>query len=258
MTVRHDRTLAVRIATSAMRVVLATTTVVVFAVAALLAMLMYVGGPAGFENLRRAEVPNVDSLLTLLEPVLLAQGKSGRVEFLGTCNALETEPLPGFRGIAKAPRYVPARSVEQLRATFRNEPRVRISESDTTIIVSVGDVPRTLLETRIPAVSFEVRERYVPDLAMGKIEAAPTVIEAQRTLGVGHAGFPLRIVHGIDHYDPTPRVPERFVDVSFAEAQDRIASAFGGVILYGACASPRRYFVEYVELPLTTDWFGTH
>lgn len=183
----------------------------------------------------------------MLKPML--GNKAGRIEFLGTCNPDDPTELPELpRPLAVGATKNGAQN-SSLKDVFRFEKQVRVQETRTTIRIVIGDVPRPILQTNFEVLQFNSTERTTPDLVLWRIMDSAEVALKGRKVGFERITPPFRRAFLREPADGLPSFPSRIEKVTLDDALTLLATTFHGIVIYGACSTPPRYAVEFVQLP---------
>jgi hypothetical protein len=189
----------------------------------------------------KASDRNEEAVFEHLQPVLNANALAGRLYYEGMCKTggerdiwfpeIETTASPIGTGLAA------------VRGVF--VPRISVEDARNGLVrITIGNVPRALLSTRLARVKLTPEDRYNALLAVRTIESAPEARDAMEMTGfnspITTMSFPITMpAPGLPH------LPEEMMDVTLDEALDMVARTFGGVVLYGACDRERRFFLQY-------------
>lgn len=109
--------------------------------------------------------------------------------------------------------------------------------------VRIGDVPDTILQTRIPKLIFDVVSQYNSAEAISAIGNAPEVIAAMRAHKIT---TPVLVIgrHVFTHPRASlPHMPEELSNVTKDQALDVVAKTWGDVVFHGACTKPATYVI---------------
>ena len=186
------------------------------------------------QNSPEEAIQNEKGVLRVLWPYIKSRGVAARIYYVADClRGSEAVLFPKvrvlpFKGSGNA-------SLETIRSTFRADARVAVDHDASGIIrVAIGDVPSTLLETRISAINLSPLGRYNDFLAIGAIESAPEISAAMRRLNLRVP----RMLFNVIPIQPTeglPHMPASMTKTTMDKALDQVAKSFGGIVLYGVC-----------------------
>ena len=190
-------------------------------------------------------------MVKYLGPLLRSAKKPARLYYFETCEANDSDPL-AFPRLTVRPPSNGKKGLDAVRDFFGDDKkRVSVLEGrDGIIRVNIGTVSTALLQTKIQLLTLRPDERYTADSAIVAITSTKEVEAAERRLGLD--GPPT--VYSISFQRPVkglPHLPAFMRDVTLEQALDAVASTFGGLVLYGECASRsgRHFFrVDWVEL----------
>jgi hypothetical protein len=134
-----------------------------------------------------------------------------------------------------------------VRSMFRHDPNVAVREDETGVVrIRIGEVPDTILKTRISRLSLDAESQYNVLSAIGAIESAPEVQSVMGKLGIS---VPTRYYHYrlLQPADDLPHLPAEILNVTMDQALDMIARTWGVIVFYGACAAPATYEVFFAD-----------
>jgi hypothetical protein len=184
-----------------------------------------------------------------LRPVLDEAKVAARIYYRGRCNAPDFKPyvvqhLP-FPELNTSNPLSLHRSLAAVRDIFRDDKNVVVRKSGKKIVtIEIGSPSIAILKTRISIVEFSREEQYDPEFAIGALLHSKEVGLAMDRLGMRPiVSFEDRI-SGYPRED-APHISSSLRDVTLDEALDTIATTFNGIVMYGACAEPRLFDVEF-------------
>ena len=141
---------------------------------------------------------SMGAVLRYLWPVLSSAGKTGRVYYRAVCPPdLRYYPLR-FPQIDVQPPSEIGTDLAIVQSIFRRDHDVAVTEDKNGIVrVRIGEVPDTVLRTRISTLSFNWDTQYNVLTAISAIESAPEVQSAMRTLKVSSTArvYNYRVLH---------------------------------------------------------------
>jgi hypothetical protein len=222
-------------------------------------IILMVGG-LGLQNLEASPLPpmgvetskvqtNIDPILDRLKPILKASGKVARIYYLGSCRKEGDFYWVSFPYVHVQNTSRSDMGLNAVRDVFRSEKDARVSEGPDGIIrIVIGQLPVTILETKISTVNFDQQQQYSANLALWRIEDNKEVGGAIRKLGIRRDGVPLRTTLGTEPAEGVPHLSASMVNLTLDQALDSVAKTFGGIVLYGVCTEPRFYTIHYVPL----------
>lgn len=185
---------------------------------------------------------NEDALIKPLQTALNTGGYVGRLYFQAACNPRISEydiRFPDFA--ARTPK---GRGVRAVRSVFSSSAPVTVIEDEGIARITLGTVPRAILNTRIRRLTLTPIDQYNAIMAIAAIQSAPEFRAAMDELGVRTPvttlSYPMQMpAPGLPH------LPEILTDITVDRALDEVARTFGGVVLFGACG--RVFFITNWE-----------
>lgn len=204
-------------------------------------------GCASAENPRAAYDMNThgtNAITRYLWPALASMKKSGRVYYAASCQTTGSD-FHLFSQLEMHPLVKTGTELAAIRSMFQTHDRVFAVEGPSGIVrITIGDVPTTLLSTKIGTLALKPLEQYNRTLAIAAIERTPEVRAAMGRLGVN----PLpRVVNElmVEPQEGLPHLPSTLRDITVDEALDAIVTSFGGIVYYGYCPKARLYDVVF-------------
>jgi hypothetical protein len=203
--------------------------------------------PKNRTDLLNLSLHNQDMLLHDLGPVLKATGGGGRLYVHSNCLG-DSEDLFFPRIEVKSGSNGKA-GLAAIRDIFAKSKDVTVAERQSGLIgIRIGDISNDLLGTRIHVLKFGPRQRYNYQDAIVAIISTKEVQTKMRELRMEVAP---RFVHYPILY-PNPKLrhlPASMTDLTMDEALDRVAQAFGGLIIYEECVgqNPIRLFSVHMH-----------
>lgn len=193
---------------------------------------------------------NVDTALGYIKPILKSEGKVARIYYLGACEKEGDYYAVSFPHVSvELPFKKDDTGLAAIREVFRNEPSVKVSEAaDGIVRIVVGQLPKTILDTKISSVTFDQDQQYTASLALTRIQSSKEVQQAKRVQGIQLDGAPLYMSAVKPPVAGAPHLNTSMTNLTLDQALDSVAKTFGGVVLYGVCTTPRFYTVHYVQL----------
>lgn len=188
---------------------------------------------------------NEKALLRYLWPVLKSSGKVGRVYYQIACQSHE-EQLISFPQVIVKPPIDGHTGYAAIRDIFRDDKRVSAVEDESGVVrIRIGNVPDTILGTKISALSLSSMEQYNYAFAIGATLNAPEVQTVIRQIGFHRPSIPYTMLV-VQPSNDEPHVLARMTNVSVDHELDAIAAAFKGIIFYGICPRSRLFNVFFV------------
>jgi hypothetical protein len=194
-----------------------------------------------------------ESVLKYLRPALMGSGGAGRIYYSMVC-ASEAEDGPlAFPEVKAGPPSKEKLGVTAVREIFKNDKQVKVSQDRSGMIrVMIGQPASSLLQTKIPSLSFKPDEQYNGELAIWAIFNAKEVEAAMRRLRLE---LPETIFSG-STTEPEegrifPHLPPSLKNVTIDQALDEVARAFGGIVIYESCtdaAGKRFVSIDFVAV----------
>lgn len=187
----------------------------------------------------------------LIDVLLSTNVDGARVYFESSCksdqkpNLLTMGSLPFPRiGIQPAPG---ARSpLVVARQMFLGASNVSTNTNDNGLfVIEIGNVNKSILETKIDSIRLNSAQRYNPQLAIEKILDFSTVQETENRLHLFLLSRPMdsQIV------SPAPgllHLPVQIRSTTLDKALDTVASTFHGIVIFGVCNEWGVYDVRFV------------
>ncbi len=176
---------------------------------------------------------NKRSLLRYLQPALQSFGGIARLNYATTCYAKDGSPMP-FPKITAQAAEPGTMGLAAIESVFRGDNRVLVKARAGMVDITVGDLPRGILETRIHFVRFERIEQYNPTMAINAIEST---VEVKLAMRQGGYEFPVVIsdMLVVTPEEGRPHLPRSLRELTVEQALDLIAKTFGGIPTYGVC-----------------------
>lgn len=222
-------------------------------VLALIAALQSLGGnelPDQRNDLRNSGERNRDVLVQSLAPALKPGGGAGRLYARAECWTKLGDGI-SFPRLELQSSSKEETGLAAIQDILRKNKEVTVAEGRSGIVgIWIGNVSKDLLETKIRFLMLDRVERYNVWWAISAIIQAKEV-EAQRLkLGMEDS---LTIIQG-RIFEPAPglrHLSASMKDVTVDEALDRVAQAFGGLVIYRECISAngtRLFSVDFVRI----------
>lgn len=203
--------------------------------------------PPASPDLRIAGEHAQSEFLNNLQLALKYTGKTGaRFYYRGTC-APPDEDLVIFPMIASRPPPHEISGLDAIRAIFPNDANVLVTEGPNELIrMNLGSPSADILLTNISNLSFPPLAQYNATLAIATIENSSDVKAAMASLGVRPV---LTMVHRavVSPAAGLPHLPSAATNMTVDELLNLVAKTFSGIVLYGACPSSNRFYVNFAE-----------
>jgi hypothetical protein len=198
-----------------------------------------------------ADEPRVERLMKYLRPVLERVGGAARIYHVGTCTPkgeLSLFPRLTLQSPSKG-----AVGLTAVREIVQRDRRVAILKDRSDMIrIYIGGQPSAILQTRIRSLKLKPDQQYTYWFAIEAIEKTKEVEAARKPgedafekLGGGQV-----VVSSILVPSPVkwlPHVPARMRDVTFDQALDSVAKAFGAVIIYDEWRGPHGALTSSID-----------
>lgn len=178
-----------------------------------------------------------EAVLRYLRPALLEAKKTGRLYYVTPCRDFEQYfPVPFPEVKAQAP--LSARpGLDAVREIFGADDRVTASEKPDGIIkVRIGEIPTTILQTKISFLRLKPGEQYDPTRAVWAFTGAKAVRAAMRKLDIEEPAVVFSLPLNLPS-KTAPHLPAVIRDVTLDEALDLVAKTFGAIVIFGECTS---------------------
>jgi hypothetical protein len=187
---------------------------------------------------------NKRSLLKYLQPALQSLGGIARLNYATTCYAKDGSPMP-FPKIKTQAAEPGKMGLAVIESVFRGDSRVFVKARAGMVEITVGDLPREILETRIHSVRFERIEQYNPTMAINAIEST---VEVKLAMRQGGYEFPVVIsdMLVVTPEEGRPHLPQSLRELTLGQALDLIAKTFGGISTYGVCSQSETRRLVYL------------
>jgi hypothetical protein len=185
-----------------------------------------------------------DEVLKRLFPLL--SESAGRLYYSADCPAQNDESVP-FPLTALQPNSKNGRGLRAVRELFKNDANVLITEEPSGIAkVRIGNVSDAVLQTKISLLTLTPTEQYNPSMVFGVINSTQEFKAAKRTMKIRPA---LRVVSDllVQPRKGYPHLPSALKNLTVDQLLDLVAKTFGGVVVYGACAQPSLFEVDFVQ-----------
>ncbi len=190
---------------------------------------------------------NEKVVLKQLWPVLQIAGEAGRIYYRAPhCEPANVYPA-AFPQIDISAPPKSGTGLAAVRKIFESDKSITVAEDRPGIIsIRIGDVPDTVLQTRIPVMELNPQAQYDRGAAIGAILAANEVRAAIRALGIH---MPLQITRAdmlvVRPAEGLIHLPASITNVTMDQALDVVAKTFKGIILYGACVQPPFFAISF-------------
>jgi len=186
---------------------------------------------------------NDAKVIPYLRQYLTEVGAVGRLYYDSPCRGRSSGNLP-FPDLGLKPATA-AKGLEAISQLFRNEKDVAVSESRSRIVSVAVGLPQTqILRTKMTHIYFTLSARYNPYLAILAIEAHPSLVAANRALGIQPDNRVVDILV-TPPLEGLPHLPDSMNDVTLDQALDSVATTFKGIVVYGTCPHPLRYQIDF-------------
>lgn len=203
--------------------------------------------PKDRSELLNLSLHNQDMLVRELGPVLKATGGGGRLYVHSKCLG-DSEDLFFPRIEVQSGAEVKG-GLAAIREVLAKNKDVTVAERQPGLIgIRIGDVSNDLLRTRIHVLGFGPRQRYNYQDAIVAIISTREIQTKMRQLRMEVS--PRFVHYPILNPDPKLRhLPASMTDLTMDEALDRVAQAFGGVVIYEECIgqNPTRLFSVHMH-----------
>jgi hypothetical protein len=187
-----------------------------------------------------ARAGNESAVIGYLRPALKYVGGAARVYYAATCQATNNALAPDrllFPPVDLQPPPQGATGMTALRQIFRDDPHVTITQDRSGMLrITIGSVSTEVLHTRIPLLTLDSREQYLPLAAVLAIERTAEVLAAERGLNLGTPQSMVDIIGG--PVEGAPHLPKLTQKVTVDDALDSVARTFKGIVTYGMCKQP--------------------
>ena len=175
---------------------------------------------------------SMDAMLGVLRPILLSAGKVARVYYAGVCEGEDRVYSVLLSGVETQAPPSSKLGLAAVRAIFQDTDGVSVSEgADDIIRIVIGQVPMALLDTKIPAITFDLIQQYNLKMAIWAITDSDEVSRAGKRLGTRIAGPVVRNSFAIEPAEGLPHLPESLTDVTLDQALDTVATTFDGIVM---------------------------
>lgn len=183
-------------------------------------------------------------VLTEIDSALTSTGQAARLYYQGTCQT----PTGGWPLFPEIDIQTPAKDLkglEAVRAIFRNDSNVVVSEDTSGIIrIRVGNVATAILDTPLPILMIDELSRYktYPGV-IGVIENTEIFETTSAKLNVSQVPIYLEILSTMPA-ETDPHLPATLKDTTVDQVLDLDAETFRGTVVYGECldAKGKGYF----------------
>jgi hypothetical protein len=202
-----------------------------------------------------------DAVLNALRPALYAAGRTARIDYQASCEPVTGRVLFPSISVRPLPPHEPL-NLAAFQEMFITDKNVVVSEATSGVVsIRIGRVPEALLHTRIPKLTFYAHtDQYYPQGVFYELKMNGMVRASMKQIGVRPANYISEYLVG-ERLKGSAHLPSEMRDVTVEQVLDRIARTFNGVVLYGTCATPPVFllqFIPLVDLPtVTPDNTGT-
>lgn len=187
---------------------------------------------------------SIKTLMNYLWPLLSSSGKSGRIYYHAVCPPSDHYPLELPKLDVRRPSSSGA-DLAAIRSIFRRDQDITVTEDQSGLVrIRIGDVPDTILHTRISMLSFDAISQYNLLRAIDTIEGAP---EVQSMMSATKLTVPVRLEQFlvIPPTEGYPHLPAQISNVTMDQELDVVAKTWGGIIFYGSCSPPDTYEISF-------------
>ncbi|HTT98486.1 MAG TPA: hypothetical protein VMF58_10580 [Rhizomicrobium sp.] len=175
---------------------------------------------------------NEDAVLRHLRSAFKRARKGGRLYYsAGDCND-NYVPFEKVR-IDESVRH--SADLATVKRMFAPDARVRVTETEGIVRIYVGDVPKSLLQTKVSHFSFDLDAQYTPEEAMIALVYSPAIDAAAKRLGLHQPDGAIEDVIVEPPLPARPHLPTVLQDVTLDQALDAVADTFDGIVEFGVC-----------------------
>ncbi len=187
---------------------------------------------------REVSKRNLETVLKCLEPVI-SSGKAIRLYYRAACHPTtdfaRDDPVP-FPSTRVHPAPQGKTELDAVREIFKADENVTVTQEGDIIRISIGNVPRAILQTKLSRITLDAMAQHNPMDAIAAIGDTKEMASAMRSLGVeavanlgGSVAEPDKIL---------PHLPGSMANVTVEQVLDEIAKTWAGegIVIYGACA----------------------
>lgn len=172
-----------------------------------------------------------------LRPALLKANAACRVYYVVPCNNTDHDfrvPFPNVRVQQSSTQDGVLKSVREI---FSSDKQVIVSQkADGIISVNIGQMPRTILQTKIPLLKLKPYEQYDPAWAVMALTGGKVVQAEMRKLGLEQATTTFSLPLNLPT-KPAPHLPTVIKNITLDQALDVVAKTFRVAVVFGQCTS---------------------
>jgi hypothetical protein len=185
---------------------------------------------------------NRDAVLAYVLPVIYSSGKAVRLYYRSDCRAA-TNPATAAIPFPFVKVQSPSKAktgLDVVRSIFEKDKNVTVTEDSKGIIrIRIGDVPSTILQTKLTKLPLNPSAQYNPDDTFNLIINTKEVQEAMRLHGFGPVWNPSST--RAEPNDTLPHLSTTIHDMTVEEILDEIAQTWAGqlLVIYGACGDSK-------------------
>lgn len=191
---------------------------------------------------------NEDAVIDHLRAALKSSGYAARIYYAGQCagSGIEFVYFPKIKILRTT-----GGGLHAIESMFSRDSNVSISRGHGMLIsIKIGQVPTTILQTKIPMFTLAPLGQYNPSVAIGSL-LNTTEVRAEM------ARLRLRVPESLSGQllaqpaSGLPHLPSTMRDVTVDQVLDSVAITFQGVVVYGICPEPQKghmYTVDFVGL----------
>jgi hypothetical protein len=188
------------------------------------------------------------TILGHLLPAFKRNPTGVRISYAARCEAARNFPLIPPTRLHEASRSNTA--LEAARIVFEGDSDVIVtSEEMGNVRIEIGNVPDSLLRTKIATLRLNEIEQYNPIDAIGAILAMKEVQKAAAALHL--KPVPVVRVQLLRPSTPgAPHMPSILHNLTVDQILDMLAARFKGAVLYGVCTQgpqPRQFSIDYLD-----------
>jgi hypothetical protein len=186
-------------------------------------------------------VGHMHSLVDYLRPALKYVGGTARIYYAGECPTKDRSSLVQqlhFPSVWFQPPLPGATGMDAVRQIFSEDPNVTVTQDRFEMLrITIGSVSSTVLQTRIPSLTFDPTAQYTASSATDTIAITADIYAKQHGLPFGLAPFIIdHLVSG--PINGAPHLPAMMQNITIDDALDVVARTFKGIVTYGDCTQP--------------------
>jgi hypothetical protein len=138
--------------------------------------------------------------------------------------------------------------LDAVRDIFLSQRNATVTEDHRIIRVRIGQVPDTIVQTRMSPMTLDTLAQYNGALAIAAIVHNQNVQDAMHKRGLSVPTLPVDMLLAPPN-SIEPHLSSAMKGVTMDQALDEVATTFKGIVFYGACRGIGRFEVSFDGSP---------